>query len=271
MPKISPNQEIATKIFANCGALILSFLGESKAPVSRQFKLSQSIADLDLLNAIKGRLVPIFENLNIKFTFQAIDLKQNVDALSTQISTVFSNLHKRIKSDLGFAHYQRITKQYGKRDIARYNEIGLTYNNMAEGLCILAKALRAQIPTIAIDNPNLIKQWFTIDANLEALKGILILDLSKTDLKSLPREIGALSNLQRLDLSNNQIDHLPQELLDLEHLFICDLSHNYFSHNNPIIKALNREIFRIGSQKKRPLPTLPQATSNGGGGGGGSK
>lgn len=66
----------------------------------------------------------------------------------------------------------------------------------------------------------------SLDEALKDKDTACLLDLSRQNLTSLPRDIGRLAILRRLDLSHNQLTDLPPEIGWLRELRYLDLSHN---------------------------------------------
>ena len=87
------------------------------------------------------------------------------------------------------------------------------------------------------------------------LEQLLILDLSKNELSSLPPEFGNLQNLTLLYLSSNQLSSLPPEIVNLQNLTVLDLSSNQLSTLPPeIVNLQNLTGLDLSSNQLSTLP-----------------
>ena len=80
------------------------------------------------------------------------------------------------------------------------------------------------------------------------------LDLSRSQLTSLPPEIGELTNLIKLDLSGNQLTYLPLEIGELTNLIKLNLSGNQLTSLPPEIGKLSKltELYLDGNPLVSP-------------------
>ena len=72
-----------------------------------------------------------------------------------------------------------------------------------------------------------------LQENFASLKAVVMLDLSKNQLKELPANFGELTQLQKLDLLGNKLTDLPLSFSGLEKLRWLDLK------DNPLSQALS--------------------------------
>ncbi len=93
----------------------------------------------------------------------------------------------------------------------------------------------------------------------EALKNpneVRILDLSRSKLKILPKEIGQLQNLQILNSENNQLTTLPKEIGKLQNLQELHLQNNQLTTLPEEIGQLqNLKVLHLNNNQ---LTTLPE-------------
>ncbi len=108
------------------------------------------------------------------------------------------------------------------------------------------------------------------------------LDLSNSNLKSIPAEVFKLKNLRTLNLSNNLIKDIPKEISELKLLEVLDISNNKISNffaklcelkrlhtlnlNNNQITSVPKQIFKLQRLRKffladNKIKTLPEEFS----------
>ncbi|MEZ0183538.1 leucine-rich repeat domain-containing protein [Flavobacterium oncorhynchi] len=113
-------------------------------------------------------------------------------------------------------------------------------------------------------------------------KSISKLDLSNSNLKSIPAEVFKLKNLRTLNLSNNSIKDIPKEISELKSLEVLDISNNKISNffaklcelkklhtlnlNNNQITSVPKQICKLQRLRKfylanNKIKTLPEEFS----------
>ncbi|MCL4366626.1 leucine-rich repeat domain-containing protein [Patescibacteria group bacterium] len=73
------------------------------------------------------------------------------------------------------------------------------------------------------------KTYKSLEEALKQSEDVCYLDLSNTNLASLPVDVLKLANLQSLYLNNNQLSSLPKSITQLKHLTTIDLTRNPIS------------------------------------------
>jgi Leucine-rich repeat (LRR) protein len=88
------------------------------------------------------------------------------------------------------------------------------------------------------------------------IKNLTSLLCHTNELTSIPIEIGLLSNLKNLDFSNNKITSLPSELSNLKELFTINLSGNQLTELFPLNDLVKLSVLDISRNKLQKLPPL---------------
>lgn len=96
------------------------------------------------------------------------------------------------------------------------------------------------------------------NAELDALKGLLKLNLANNHLVKLPTYFGTYKNLRTLNLSSNYLDSFPDFICELENLVDLDLSFNSISVLRDDVGAL-RSVERFVITNNRLSGVLPDA------------
>ena len=107
--------------------------------------------------------------------------------------------------------------------------------------------------------PHLIAQQPCYKSLEEALKEkdcVECIDLTKSKLKTIPKEIYQFPNLKKLILSRNKIKHIPDTLSHLAHLHYLDLSSNYIDSLPPTLSTLNIDTLIMWDN---PIYHLPES------------
>lgn len=118
-------------------------------------------------------------------------------------------------------------------------------DNMDEYFSSLKQSLQEQLNTLKevskSSNNNAQDEWIKqlfkwadkykitqniLPRNIEKLKRLKKLNLSKLELRSVSSELSYLSNLEELNLSYNNLSNIPEEIAKLKSLKLLDLSYN---------------------------------------------
>lgn len=95
----------------------------------------------------------------------------------------------------------------------------------------------------------------SLDDALKDKDTACILNLSRQNLTSLPRDIGRLAALRRLDLSQNQLTELPPEIGWLREIRHLDLSHNQLAALSDQIGWLRKmTVLKVGNNILTSVP-----------------
>ena len=96
----------------------------------------------------------------------------------------------------------------------------------------------------------------TLPKQIGQIKNLTSLLCHTNELTSIPAEIGLLTNLKNLDFSNNKITSLPIELSNLKELFTVNLSGNQLTELFPLNDLVKLSVLDISRNKMKELPAL---------------
>jgi hypothetical protein len=145
--------------------------------------------------------------------------KIDADNLNFDSIRLINRLFKRVCTDIGSLESIRSNREITIQDVDGILKGTNTGQIIQEGkdasLLNFVGVLREVGINLVIpanSTPQQIREWFAAPANQEVLRGVTDLNLSETQLRHLPDEVGRFKNLEDLDLSNNPLNSVPDSI-----------------------------------------------------------
>lgn len=239
--------------------LITTFLGKPTLGVSKKFQFAELTRDSILLRNLQKENLPVLSFLKNR-EINHIDPTLGLIAEYDRIHAIFREIITHTKKHLSIEQYQDTSTKHQSRSIAYYIKLDeIARENHDHSICVLAKTLRDQIPTIP-STPNDIRVWFADLSNQRTFLEITNLNMSLKQLICIPEEISLLRNLKYLYLSNNRISTLPETFVNLINLTNLYLSNNRISVlPQGFVNLIN--LTHLGLSNNN-ISTLPDAFGN---------